>query len=102
MDYTVTVAVSNRRRVASLASAFPQLRPGTVPVCLGILALITLLNLRGLGTAARGFLLPTMVFIIGLLAIIAIGLIHPLALHAPQPGVSLVPARWRRSACCCC
>jgi amino acid transporter len=33
-----------------------------------------------------------MVFIIGLLAIIAIGLIHPLALHATLPGHSLLPA----------
>ena len=33
-----------------------------------------------------------MVFIVGLLAIIAIGLIHPLALHEPSPGVSLLPA----------
>jgi hypothetical protein len=31
-----------------------------------------------------------MIFIVGLLAIIAIGLIHPLALHAPQPGRSLL------------
>jgi hypothetical protein len=62
-----------------------------VPICLGILALVTVLNLRGLGEAARAFLLPTMVFIVGLLAIIAIGLIHPLALHEPQPGTSLVP-----------
>jgi amino acid transporter len=49
------------------------------------------LNLRGLGDAARAFLLPTMVFIVGLLVIIVIGLIHPLALNAPQPGVPLVP-----------
>jgi amino acid transporter len=32
-----------------------------------------------------------MVFIVGLLAIIAIGLIHPLALHVAQPGRSLMP-----------
>ena len=64
-----------------------------MPVCLGILALITLLNLRGLADAARGFLLPTLVFIIGLLVIIGIGLIHPLALHAAQPGRSLMPAK---------
>ena len=64
-----------------------------MPICLAILAVITVLNLRGLGDAARAFLLPTMVFIVGLLAIIVIGLIHPLALHAPQPGHSLVPAR---------
>ena len=47
---------------------------------------ITLLNLRGLGETARAFLLPTMVFIVGLLAIIAVGLIHPLGLNEPQLG----------------
>ena len=92
VDYTLTVAVSIAAGVAALTSAFPGLSPATVPICLAILAVVTVLNLRGLGTAARAFLLPTMVFIIGLLAIIAIGLIHPLALHAPQPGRSLLPA----------
>jgi amino acid transporter len=93
VDYTLTVAVSIAAGVASLTSAFPRLAPATVPICLGILAVITLLNLRGLGAAARAFLLPTMLFIVGLLAIIVIGLIHPLALHAAQPGRSLMPTR---------
>jgi amino acid transporter len=93
VDYTLTVAVSIAAGVASLTSAFPRLASATVPICLGILAVITLLNLRGLGAAARAFLLPTMLFIVGLLAIIAIGLIHPLALHAPQPGRSLMPTQ---------
>ena len=53
----------------------------TVPLCLGILLFITVLNLRGLGETARAFLLPTMLFIVGLLAIIAVGLIHPLGLQ---------------------
>ncbi len=93
VDYTLTVAVSIAAGVASLTSAFPALISATVPICLAFLAVITLLNLRGLGEAARAFLLPTMLFIIGLLVIIAIGLIHPLALHAPEPGRSLLPAR---------
>jgi amino acid transporter len=92
VDYTLTVAVSIAAGVGALTSAFPSLAPATVPVCLGILAVITLLNLRGLGEAARAFLLPTSVFIVGLLVIIAIGLIHPLALHAHQPGRSLLGA----------
>jgi amino acid transporter len=92
VDYTLTVAVSIAAGTQALTSAFPSLTPATVPICLAILAVITVLNLRGLGDAARAFLLPTMVFIVGLLAIIAIGLIHPLALHAPQPGRSLLPA----------
>jgi amino acid transporter len=90
VDYTLTVAVSIAAGVGALTSAFPSLSSATVPLCLGILALITLMNLRGLGETARAFLLPTMMFIVGLLVIIAIGLIHPLALHAPQPGRSLL------------
>ena len=90
VDYTLTVAVSIAAGVASLTSAFPSLSPYTVAICLGILAVITLLNLRGLGDSARAFLLPTFVFIIGLLAVIAVGLIHPLGLHEAQPGRSLL------------
>ena len=93
VDYTLTVAVSIAAGVGSLTSAFPSLTPATVPICLAILAVITLLNLRGLGETARAFLLPTILFIVGLLAIIAIGLIHPLALNAPQPGHSLLPTQ---------
>ena len=93
VDYTLTVAVSIAAGVGSLTSAFPSLSSASVPICLGILAVITALNLRGLGDAARAFLLPTIVFIIGLLTIIVIGLIHPLALHAAQPGHSLLPSR---------
>ena len=50
-----------------------------------------MLNLRGLGETARAFLLPTMVFIVGLLAIIAVGLIHPLGLNEAQLGTSQLP-----------
>jgi hypothetical protein len=93
VDYTLTVAVSTAAGTAALTSAFPALSPATVPICLAVLAVITLLNLRGLGYAARAFLLPTMVFIVGLLAILAIGLLHPLALHAAPLSRSLLPAR---------
>ena len=91
VDYTLTVAVSIAAGVASLESAFPGLAGATVPLCLGILVFITLLNLRGLGETARAFLLPTMVFIVGLFAILAVGFIHPLGLNEAQPGTSQVP-----------
>ncbi len=90
VDYTLTVAVSIAAGVASLSSAFPSLSSETVPICLGILAFITVLNLRGLGETARAFLLPTIIFIAGIYVIIAIGLVHPLAEHAAQPGRSTV------------
>ncbi|MGH9043610.1 MAG: APC family permease [Acidimicrobiales bacterium] len=92
VDYTLTVSVSIAAGVAALTSAFPELHEGTVPLCLGILAIITVFNLRGLGETARVFLLPALVFIIGLLTIIVIGLVHPLARNAALPGHSLLPA----------
>jgi amino acid transporter len=92
VDYTLTVAVSIAAGVGTFVSAFPSMQALTVPICLGILAVITVLNLRGLGESARAFLLPTAVFVVGLLAIIVIGLIHPMALHQAQPGRILTPS----------
>jgi amino acid transporter len=91
VDYTLTVSVSISAGVEALTSAFPSLTSATVPLCLAILAVVAILNLRGVGNAARAFLLPTLIFIVGLLAIIAVGLIHPFALHVAQPGKSLLP-----------
>jgi len=90
VDYTLTVAVSIAAGVGALTSAFPALTSATVPICLAILAFITLLNLRGLGASARAFLLPTMLFIVGLLAVIVVGLLHPLGLREALPGHSLL------------
>lgn len=78
VDYVLTVSVSIAAGVGALTSAFPGLQPWTLALCLGILALITILNLRGVGDSARAFLLPTFVFIVGIFGIILAGLIFPL------------------------
>src|ERR1700690_4291586 len=62
VDYTLTVAVSISAGVEALTSAFPNLSGATVPLDLAILAVIAVVNLRGVGNATRAFLLPTMVF----------------------------------------
>ncbi len=90
VDYVLTVAVSIAAGVGSLTSAFPSLVPLTIPLCLGILAVITFLNLRGLAEGARAFLLPTLAFIAAILIVIAVGIIHPLASHLKAPGAPLV------------
>jgi hypothetical protein len=95
----LAAAVSIAAGTAALTSAFPRLIPATVPLCLALLAVITVLNLRGLGDAARAFLLLTIVFIVGLLAIIAIGLVHPLGPHAGPVGWLLLPVRALTPAC---
>ncbi len=47
VDYVLTVAVSIAAGVAALVSAFPILAFDALPIALGILALLTALNLRG-------------------------------------------------------
>jgi amino acid transporter len=93
VDYTLTVAVSIAAGVGQLTSAFPATTAYTVEMCLGILLVITVFNLRGLGESARAFLIPTLVFIVGLLAIIAVGLVHPLDRGLVLHGGSLVATR---------
>jgi len=58
VDYTLTVSVSIAAGVGALTSAFPSLTSATVPICLAILAVITVLNLRGLGASAARFSSP--------------------------------------------
>lgn len=77
VDYVLTVAVSIAAGVGALTSAFTPLRHWTVALCLGILALLTVLNLRGVGDSARTFILPTFIFILGIFGIILVGFLFP-------------------------
>ena len=77
VDYVLTVAISIAAGIGALTSTFPILLPFTLPLCLFLLSVVTFLNLRGVGESARAFLLPTVVFIVGLLALLAWGFIHP-------------------------
>ncbi|MHB1552933.1 MAG: APC family permease [Acidimicrobiales bacterium] len=79
VDYVLTVAVSISAGVAALVSAFPTLQPDSLALALGILAVLTALNLRGLATSARALLVPTAVFIAGMYLVIVTGLLrqHP-------------------------
>jgi amino acid transporter len=96
LDYVLNVAVGVSAGVGALVSAVPSLHPYILPLCLGILALITLVNLRGTLDAGRLFALPTYVFAGSFLALLAIGLAktlaaggHPQPIEAPPP----VPAQ---------
>ncbi len=79
VDYVLTVAVSISAGVAALVSAFPTLQPDSLALSLGILAVLTALNLRGLATSARALRVPTAVFIVGMYLVIVMGLLrqHP-------------------------
>lgn len=76
LDYVLNVAVAVTAGVAALTSAFPQLHGERLWLCLGVLALITGVNLRGVADSARAFLLPTVLFVGSILAMIAVGLLR--------------------------
>ncbi len=71
-DYVLTVAVSVSSGIAQVVSAFPGLTPYIVPICVGIILLIAIANLRGLREAGNIFALPTYLFLIALFVMVFI------------------------------
>jgi amino acid transporter len=89
VDYVLTAAVGISAGVGALVSAVPSLQPYTLPMCLGILVLLTLINLRGVRETGGVFLFPTYLFIACLLAAIILGLAKTLAAGGhPVPVVA--------------
>lgn len=88
IDYVLNVAVGISAGVAALVSAVPSLQPYTLALCLGILAAVTLVNLRGTLDAGRLFALPTYTFVASFIGIMAYGVVQAaMAGGHPQPVV---------------
>ena len=92
IDYVLTAAVGISAGVGALVSAAPSLEPHTLAICLVILLLITLVNLRGARETGAVFIIPTYLFVGTLLGTLALGLFktlasggHPLPVVAPPP-----------------
>src|ERR1700720_2811337 len=89
IDYVLTAAVGISAGVGALVSAFPSLLPHTLAMCLGILLVITMVNLRGVKEAGGVFMIPTYLFVGTLLITILIGVFRTLAAHGhPIPVVA--------------
>lgn len=92
IDYVLNVAVGISAGVGALVSAVPSLHPYILELCLGILVVLALVNLRGTLDAGRLFALPTYVFVASFLALIAIGVVRTVAAGGdPQPIVAPPP-----------
>ncbi|HEY1381896.1 MAG TPA: APC family permease [Gemmataceae bacterium] len=86
LDYVLTVAVGISAGVGALISALPGLQPYTLWLCVAILAMITLVNLRGVRESGLAFALPTYLFITSLLTVLAVGVVKSvLAGGRPEP-----------------
>src|ERR1041384_4448571 len=79
IDYVLNVAVGISAGVGALTSAMPVLHPYTLELCLAILALITLINLRGTLEAGLVFSVPTYLFIASFAALLLFALAKALA-----------------------
>src|SRR6266436_5032906 len=98
IDYVLVVAVGISAGVGALVSALPRLQPWTLLLCVVILAVITLVNLRGVRETGLLFTAPTYLFIGCLLLAVALGVVktlaaggHPVAV-APLPRLPLLAA----------
>ncbi len=89
VDYILNVAVGISAGIGALVSAIPSLHPYTLPLCLVVLAAITLTNLRGTKEAGWAFALPTYLFIVSLGSVLVLGVVKAISSGGhPQPLVA--------------
>src|SRR5271165_539843 len=91
-DYILTAAVGISAGVGALISAVPSLQPHTVSLCLAILVVITILNLRGVRDAGIAFMIPTYLFVGTLMITIAGGLIRVALSHGHPVAITPLPS----------
>ncbi len=94
VDYVMTVAVSVASGIAAIITAFPSLTSYRIYLCVGVIVVIALANLRGVSESARFFAVPTYTFVLlcgGLVVVglirLATGSLHPLP---PPAGVRTI------------
>jgi amino acid transporter len=91
LDYLLNVAVAISAGVGALVSAVPALFPYTLPVCLVLLALITLLNLRGVREAGVTLAVPTFAFVVLLGVVLVLGVVRVIRGEVPARAVPIQP-----------
>ena len=103
IDYVLTAAVGISAGVGALVSAVPKLQPHTLMLCLAILLLITLVNLRGSRETGFVFMIPTYLFLGSLGTVIAMGIGkavlsggHPTPVASPPtlPAATAAVSTW--------
>lgn len=98
IGYILTVSVSIASGVDQIVSAFKVLEPYRVLLCLVIIFLMTIGNLRGIKESAKIFSLPTYLFILSILIMLVVGLIKVLnGYEAPPIEIAqntLEPLTW--------
>ncbi len=90
-DYILTVAVSVSAGVAAIISAFPELVDNRVNIALLVVALMTIVNLRGVRESGRIFMAPTYIYLVSITGLLVFGLFRMLTGNMPEYSV---PDEW--------
>ena len=95
VDYVLTVAVSIAAGTAAIIAAFPELAGERVPLAVGAVVLIALINFRGIRESGTIFAIPTYFFIVAILGTIAVGAARQVLdlgpAHLPEGEVAFTP-----------
>ena len=92
LDYILNVAVAIAAGVGAIVSAVPSMLRFTLPLCLAILVVLTIVNLRGVREAGLIFMLPTWLFVGTLALVIVLGLVQIVITHGHPTPVVRPPA----------
>ncbi|KES07776.1 DNA-binding protein [Streptomyces toyocaensis] len=95
VDYVLTVAVSISSGIENLGSAVPFVVENKVACAIGVIVLLTLMNLRGVRESGTLFAIPTYVFVAGVFTMIAWGAFRGIVLgddmRAPTADFEIKP-----------
>ncbi|MEV5232599.1 APC family permease [Streptomyces sp. R02] len=95
VDYVLTVAVSISSGIENLGSAIPFVVENKVACAIGVIVLLTLMNLRGVRESGTLFAIPTYVFVAGVFLMIAWGAFRGVVLgddmRAPTADFEIKP-----------
>ncbi|MBI4320386.1 MAG: APC family permease [Chloroflexi bacterium] len=90
-DYILTVAVSMSAGVAAITSAFPELFAQRVLISVIVVAVVTIMNLRGIRESGTIFAAPTYVYLLSMLGLLGLGIFRSVAnglpAYTPPPEV---------------
>ncbi len=94
IDYVLTASVGISAGVGALISAIPSLQPHTLEICLIVLAILTIVNMRGVHDTGVVFMIPTYLFTGTLLIVIAVGgwqVVHAAGHPLPATPLPAIP-----------
>ena len=90
IDYILTAAVGISAGVTAIVSVKGSLEPYTMIICLGILMLLAVVNMRGVHDTGVAFIVPTFLFVGSVMIVVGVGAWkcivthgHPVALVTP-------------------